>query len=102
LGAEVLRGDLNTESKLEFDIGATEATAALLAFDPAQHRMDIVISIQPLDQVDDMDIVIITDAGTRFQILGSFASCTEEADLRRCERQLPILPSEKVGAWRVE
>ncbi|HJR91325.1 MAG TPA: hypothetical protein VJ938_02670 [Acidimicrobiia bacterium] len=102
LGAEVLRGDLNTETNLEFDIGATEATGALLAFDPTQHRMDIVISIEPLDQADDMNIVIVTDGGTRFQVLGSFAACTEEDGLRRCERQLPILPNEQVGSWRVE
>lgn len=101
-GAEILRGDLSSETQLDFDIGATEATSALLAFDPAQHTMDIVISIEPLDQAGDMNIVIVTDAGTRFQVLGSFAACTEEENLRRCERKLPMLPSEKVGAWRIE
>src|SRR5688500_866049 len=101
LGAEILRGDLASEAKLEFEVGATEASGALLAFDPAQHKMDIVISLLPLYQLD-MNVVSVTDAGSRFQVRGSCAACTEEEDLRRCERQLPLLPGEQVGSWRVE
>lgn len=102
LGAGLVQGDLNSQAELSFDAGATEATQALFAFDPAQHSMDITISIQPLDQADDIHIVIVTESGTRFQVLGSFASCTEKDDTRLCERKLPLLPSEEVGSWRVE
>ncbi|MGA7269761.1 MAG: hypothetical protein WB239_01695 [Acidimicrobiia bacterium] len=102
LGAGVMHGDLNSEADLSFAQGATEASGALLAFDPAQHRMDITISIQPLAQDGDMDVVIVTDSGTRYQVLGSFHRCTEEAETRRCSRVLPPLPYERVGSWRVE
>lgn len=102
VGAGLVRGDLNSEVELSFEAGATEATQALFAFDPAQHSMDITISIQPLDQADDMNVVIVTESGTRFQVLGSFAFCTEEEETRLCQRKLPLLPSEQVGSWRVE
>lgn len=101
LGAGVIRGDLNTAAQLSFEAGSTDAEASLLAFDPAQHRMEIVISIEPLE-TSDMDVVIVTDSGTRFQVLGSFHQCTDDGVRRRCERELPVLPSEQVGSWRVE
>ncbi len=102
LDAGVIHGDLNSETDLTFAQGATEASGALLAFDPTQHRMDITISIEPLAQSGDMDVVIVTDSGTRYQVLGSFHRCTEEAETRRCIRMLPPLPYERVGSWRVE
>jgi len=102
LDAGLLRGDLNSGAQLSFEAGATEATEALFVFDPAQHSMDITIFIQPLEQADDLDVVIVTESGTRFQVLGSAARCTEDAETRTCERKLPLLPSEEVGSWRVE
>lgn len=101
-GVGVIHGDLNSEADLSFAQGATEASGALLAFDPAQHRMDITISIEPLAQDGDMDVVIVTDSGTRYQVLGSFHQCIEEAETRRCSRMLPPLLDERVGNWRVE
>lgn len=102
LNAGVIHGDLNSEADLTFAQGATEASRALLAFDPTQHRMNITISIEPLAQKGDMNVFIVTDSGTRYQVLGSFHQCTEEAETRRCSRKLPPLPYERVGSWRVE
>ena len=102
LDAGVLRGDLSSNADLRFAEGATEASGALLSFDPTQHTMDITISIEPLDQPGDMAVVIVTDAGTRYQVLGSFHRCTEEDQVRRCLRRLPALPFEQVGSWSVE
>ena len=102
LGAGVIRGDLNTGVQLSFDEGSTAAEAPLLAFDPAQHRMDIEIAIEPLEQTGDLDVVIVTDAGTRFQVMSSFHECIEDGTRRLCLRRLPVVPGEQVGSWRVE
>lgn len=102
IDAGVFRGDFSSEADLVLDEGVSETSGALLSFDPTSHTMDITISIQPLDQPGDMTVVIVTDSGTRYQVLGSFHRCTEEEGIRRCNRRLPALPFEQVGSWSVE
>lgn len=102
MGAGMLTGDRTSEAVLSMEEGVTEASQGLLAFDPARHRMEITISIAPLDQPDDLQVAMVTPSGTRFQVLGSFHLCVQDGDRRRCPRELPALPSEEVGPWRVE
>ncbi len=100
--AGLLMGDLSSTTQVWFEEGSSEASGHLLAFDPTRHTMDISISIDTLDAAEDLDLVIVTEAGTRYQILRSFHQCQIDGDRRRCERWLPALPAETVGGWRVE
>lgn len=95
-------GDRNSEARLSFDPGATEASGGLLAFDPAQHSsLDISISM-PLAQLEDLDVYIVTSNGIRFQVLESFHDCQVDGANRQCDRWLPLLPDEGIDNWRVE
>lgn len=94
-------GDRNSGAQLALGRGTTEVTEGLFSFDPAQHSMDISISIEPLDQADDLDVLIVTESGTRYLVLNSFHECREEDRSRRCERWLPVMPEERVGDWHV-
>jgi hypothetical protein len=94
-------GDRSSATNLAFDTGATEVDEALLAFDPAQHSMNISITIEPLSQTADLDVLIVTDKGTRYLVLNSFHECREEGESRLCDRSLPVMPDERVGDWRV-
>ncbi|CAN5818364.1 hypothetical protein BH23ACT5_BH23ACT5_06380 [soil metagenome] len=100
--AGLLMGDLSSTAQVWFEEGSTEASSHLLAFDPTRHRMDISISIDTLENAEDLDLVIVTEAGTRYQVLGSFHQCEVDGARRQCERWLPALPAETVGGWRVE
>lgn len=102
LGGGFLRGEHSTSAELSFEPGATAAEATILALDPTQHRMDITISVVPLDQAGDLDVVIVTDAGTRFQVLSTFQQCSDNGLSLTCQRALPLLLGEQVGDWRVE
>lgn len=100
--AGLLVGDLNSQARVSFAEGDSEASGSLLAFDPTRHRMEIVVTVEGLETTDDLAVVIITEAGSRYQILGSFHRCRTEGDRHECDRWLPTLPAETVGGWRVE
>lgn len=94
-------GDRSSGTELSLEQGSTEVDEALLAFDPAQHSLDIEITIEPLSQASDLDVLIVTGSGTRYLVLNSFHECREEGESRRCDRRLPVMPEERVGDWRV-
>ena len=93
-------GERTSSATLEFSEGSTEATGALLAFDPSRHSLDISIEM-PLEQSDDIDVFIIPSSGIRFQVMGSFHGCEVDGASRRCPRQLPSFPTETVDNWTV-
>ena len=94
-------GDRSSGTQLSLDAGSTEADEALLSFDPAQHSLDIAITVEPLAQDSDLDVLIVTASGTRYLVLNSFHECREDGQTRHCDRRLPVMPEERVGDWRV-
>lgn len=93
-------GERTSSATLQFPEGATEASGALLAFDPTRHSLDISIEL-PLEQTDDIDVFIIPSSGVRYQVLGSFHECEVDGASRTCPRQLPAFPAETVDNWTV-
>lgn len=91
-----------TGVEIDLDTAITTGSAELFAFNPEDHALDISIVIRPIEHPDDIDVVIVTHSGIRYQILGSFADCSTDGGERRCHRQLGPLPGEDVGDWRVD
>lgn len=94
-------GERSSGALMEFSEHATETDGRLLAYDPAQHSLDIEIAF-PLDQPDDIDVYIVTSNGIRFHILSSFQDCHVDGKSRLCSRELPVMPEEGLENWRVE
>lgn len=93
-------GERTSSATLKFSEGETEASGALLAFDPTRHSLDISIEL-PLEQTDDIAVFIVPSSGMRYQVLGSFHGCEVDAVSRRCPRELPTFPAETVENWTV-
>lgn len=94
-------GERSSGAKLAWDVGETEASGSLLAFDPRRHTLDIAI-VLPIDQPDDVDVYIVTTTGIRYKVLGSFHNCRQEDSVRLCTRNLPMFFDEGIENWRVE